>query len=433
MKVLIVGGGGREHAFAWKVAQSAQVERVYVAPGNAGTATEAKVENLSIGAEDIHALVEFAKDRQIDLTIIGPEAPLVAGIVDTFSVAGLPCFGPSRNAAQLEGSKSFSKDFLQRHNIPSAEYQTFSDLEQAVSYIQDKGAPIVVKADGLAAGKGVVVAQTEDEAIAAVTDMLSGNKFGDAGHRVVVEEFLEGEEASFIVMSDGHNALALASSQDHKARDEGDKGPNTGGMGAYSPAPVVSKAMHDRIMSEVIEPTIAGMREEGNLYTGFLYAGIMITNDNVPKVLEFNCRFGDPETQPIMMRLKSDLVSLCLAAIEGRLDSVQADWHESAAIGVVLASAGYPESASRGDVINGLQDSDLPAESKVFHAGSTLKDEQVVTAGGRVLCVTALGKDVSSAHERAYEALSKIHWEGMFYRKDIGYRAIEREKKLKNP
>ena len=427
MKVLIVGGGGREHALAWKAAQSPDVDLVYVAPGNAGTDGEENIENVAIGAEDIDGLIAFAKDRQIGLTIIGPEAPLVLGVVDAFEEAGLHCFGPRKNAAQLEGSKSFSKDFLKRHNIPTAEYETFSEVEQAKAYIQQKGAPIVVKADGLAAGKGVVVAQSEEEAITAVQDMLFGNKFGEAGHRVVIEEFLEGEEASFIVMSDGNNILPLASSQDHKARDEGDKGPNTGGMGAYSPAPVVTQEMHERIMAEVIEPTIDGMREEGNDYTGFLYAGVMISKSGSPKVLEYNCRFGDPETQPIMLRLKSDLVALCHAAVNNKLSEVSVDWDKRAALGVVLASAGYPASASKGDIISGL-DNNFTEDVKVFHAGSALQDGRTVTAGGRVLCVTALGNDVTTAQQKAYEAVEKIDWEGMFYRKDIGYRAIAREK-----
>jgi phosphoribosylamine--glycine ligase len=425
MKVLIVGGGGREHALAWKVAQSEKVDAVFVAPGNLGTASEDKVSNVDIGAEDISALKIFAKNEAIDLTIVGPENPLVDGIVDEFQQAGLPCFGPSKDAAILEGSKSFSKDFLQRHNIPTAEYQVFTDIDAANEYVKAKGAPIVVKADGLAAGKGVIIAMTENEAIVAIEDMLAGNKFGEAGHCVVIEEFMQGEEASFIVMSDGKNILPLASSQDHKARDEGDTGPNTGGMGAYSPAPVVTEEMHNRIMQEVIEPTIRGMAEEGREYVGFLYAGVMITKDGTPRVLEFNCRFGDPETQPILMRLKSDLVELCQAALDRKLNEVTADWDERAALGVVLASAGYPASASKGNLISGL-DNDFPAGTKVFHAGTAQQDSAVVTAGGRVLCVTALGETVSQAQESAYQAVAKISWDGMFYRKDIGYRAIKR-------
>jgi phosphoribosylamine---glycine ligase len=426
MKVLVVGGGGREHALAWKAAQSDQVDIVYVAPGNAGTATENKLQNVAIGAEDIPELKTFAEKEKIDLTIIGPEAPLVAGIVDEFLKAGLPCFGPTKAGAILEGSKSFSKDFLKRHNIPTAEYGVFTEVEAVIEYIKSKSMPIVIKADGLAAGKGVVIAESEGEAINTVNDMLSGNKFGEAGHRVVVEEFMQGEEASFIVMSDGEHVLPLASSQDHKARDEGDKGPNTGGMGAYSPAPVVDQAMHDRIMNEVIMPTIKGMASEDRTYAGFLYAGVMITKDGTPKVLEFNCRFGDPETQPIMMRLKSDLVSLCLAATNKTLEQTTAEWDERAALGVVTASRGYPESASKGDVINGI-DNNFPENVKVFHAGTANKDNDVVTAGGRVLCVTGLGESVTQAQQAAYDALKQINYDGMFFRKDIGYRAVKRE------
>ena len=426
MKVLIVGGGGREHALAWKAAQSEQVELVYVAPGNAGTSREEKVNNVDIGAEDISALKTFAKNEEIDLTIIGPENPLVDGIVDEFKQAGLPCFGPSKAAAILEGSKSFSKDFLQRHHIPTAEYQVFTDVDAAKVYAREKGAPIVIKADGLAAGKGVVIALSEDEAIVAIEDMLAGNKFGEAGHCVVIEEFLQGEEASFIVMSDGKNILPLASSQDHKARDEGDQGPNTGGMGAYSPAPVVTNEMHDRIMHEVIEPTISGMADEGREYVGFLYAGIMITADGTLKVLEFNCRLGDPETQPIMMRLKSDLVELCMASLHGKLNEMTVEWDKRVALGVVLASRGYPGNARKGDVISGLN-SDFPAKTKVFHAGTVQQDNDVLTAGGRVLCVTSLGETVSQAQQSAYEVVAKINWNGMFHRKDIAYRAVNRE------
>ena len=427
MKILIVGGGGREHALAWKAAQSDQVELVYVAPGNAGTSTEDKVENVAISAEDIPALKAFAEKEKIGLTIIGPEVPLVAGIVDEFQQAGLPCFGPSKVAAILEGSKSFTKDYLKKYKIPTADYDVFTEVEPAITYVKSKSIPIVIKADGLAAGKGVVIATTEEEAINTINDMLSGNKFGEAGHRVVVEEFLEGEEASFIVMVDGKNILPLASSQDHKARDEGDTGPNTGGMGAYSPAPVVDQAMHDRIMQEVIIPTVEGMESEGRTYTGFLYAGIMITKDGTPKTLEFNCRFGDPETQPIMMRLKSDLVELCLAATKGSLNECNAEWDERAALGVVTASAGYPASASKGDVISGLENADNETV-KVFHAGTKNDDNNIVTAGGRVLCVTGLGKSVTQAQAQAYEALKQINYDGMFYRKDIGYRAVKREK-----
>ena len=426
MKVLIVGGGGREHALAWKAAQSNNINRVYVAPGNAGTAHESKVTNVPVPAEDIPALVGFAKGEKIDLTIIGPELPLVAGIVDAFQENGLRCFGPGKDAAILEGSKSFTKSFLKRHKIPSASYEVFTEVRPAIDYIHSAGCPLVIKADGLAAGKGVIIARSQQEAIATVNDMLAGNKFGDAGHRIVIEEFLQGEEASFIVMSDGENILPLASSQDHKARDDGDKGPNTGGMGAYSPAPVITREIHDRIMNDVIVPTVQGMAAEGRKYTGFLYAGVMIAQDGTPNVLEFNCRFGDPETQPILLRLKSDLVELCDAAIDGKLESKQAIWDERAALGVVLASRGYPESASKGDVISGL-DSVFPEHVKVFHAGTRQENNEVVTAAGRVLCVTALGKNVTEAQRSAYTAISMINWDGMYYRTDIGHRAIAHE------
>jgi phosphoribosylamine--glycine ligase len=426
MKILIVGAGGREHALAWKTAQSDKVDIVYVAPGNAGTETEPGIENVSIDVEDIAGLTTFAKENAIDLTIIGPEMPLVLGIVDAFREENLPCFGPTKAAAILEGSKSFSKDFLKRHNIPSAGYETFSDLDQAISYIKAKGAPIVIKADGLAAGKGVIVAENEQQAIDAVSDMLSGNKFGEAGHLVVIEEFLSGEEASFIVMCDGTNILPLASSQDHKARDEGDMGPNTGGMGAYSPAPVVDDALYHRIMKEIIQPTVSGMATEGRPYTGFLYAGLMIAPDGTIRTLEFNCRFGDPETQAIIMRLKSDLTELCLAAVNGELDSVEAEWDPRACLGVVMASAGYPESASKGDIINGL-DRDYPEHTKVFHAGTASHDGNVITAGGRVLCVTGMADTVSSAQHLVYDAINLIDCDALFYRKDIGYRAVDRE------
>ncbi|CUB02478.1 phosphoribosylamine--glycine ligase [Marinomonas fungiae] len=426
MKVLVIGNGGREHALAWKAAQSADVETVFVAPGNAGTALEAKVENVNIGVEDIDALVAFAKDNDIGLTIVGPEAPLVLGVVDAFDAAGLPIFGPTKAAAQLEGSKAFSKDFLARHNIPTAEYANFTDIPAAVAYIKEKGAPIVVKADGLAAGKGVIVAQTEAEAIAAVEDMLAGNAFGEAGSRVVVEECLIGEEASFIVMVDGESVLPMASSQDHKARDNGDTGPNTGGMGAYSPAPVVTPEMHDRIMNEVIMPTVKGMNAEGNRYRGFLYAGVMVATDGTPKVLEFNCRFGDPETQPIMMRLRSDLVEMCLAAVNGELDSIEADWDPRASLGVVLAAGGYPASYNKGDVISG-HDATLPEHQKVFHAGTASKDGNVVTNGGRVLCAVSLGETVAEAQAGAYDVVKQISWDNVYFRTDIGHRAVSRE------
>ncbi len=427
MKVLVIGSGGREHALGWKAAQSPDVEKVFVAPGNAGTAREAKLENVNIGVEDIEALVAFARDNQIGLTIVGPEAPLVIGVVDAFEAAGLPCFGPSKTASQLEGSKAFTKDFLARHNIPTAAYANFTEIDPALAYIKEMGAPIVIKADGLAAGKGVIVAMTEAEAEAAVRDMLAGNAFGEAGHRVVVEEFLDGEEASFIVMADGEHILPMATSQDHKRVGEGDSGPNTGGMGAYSPAPVVTLEIHDRIMREVIEPTVRGMAAEGNPYTGFLYAGLMIDVDGAPKVIEYNCRFGDPETQPIMMRLKSDLVALCQTALERKLDTVTTEWDERAAMGVVLAAGGYPGDYAKGAVINGLDGADS-ADAKIFHAGTATKDGAVVTSGGRVLCATALGSSVSEAAQKAYQLADKISWDGMFMRRDIGYRAIAREK-----
>jgi phosphoribosylamine--glycine ligase len=427
MKVLIIGNGGREHALSWKVAQSNDVSQVFVAPGNAGAAGENKVSNVDIGVEDIAGLLAFAKENDVDLTIVGPEAPLVIGVVDAFTEAGLKCFGPTAGAAQLEGSKAFTKDFLAKHDIPTAYYGVFTDAEKACEYIAAQGAPIVVKADGLAAGKGVICATTVEEAQDAARDMLIDNKFGDAGARVVVEEFLVGEEASFIVMVDGDNVLPLATSQDHKARDNGDKGPNTGGMGAYSPAPVVTEEMHQRIMREVIYPTVEGMKNDGYPYTGFLYAGIMIAPDGTPKVLEYNCRFGDPETQPIMMRLKSDLTQLCLAALDKKLDQTTADWDQRAAVGVVLAAGGYPEDYTKGHVITGLDDCDT-ADCKTFQAGTALSDDgDVVTAGGRVLCVTALGDSVTEAQGKAYQAIEKISWDGMFCRTDIAYRAIARE------
>ncbi len=425
MNVLIIGGGGREHALAWKTAQSPLVRKVFVAPGNAGTALEPGVENVPIEADDWVALRYFALEHGIALTIVGPEAPLVEGIVDKFRAAGLKCFGPGQSAAQLEGSKSFCKEFLVRHGIPTASYATFAEAAPAADYIATLPTPIVVKADGLAAGKGVVIAMTHEEALAAVNDMLIGNAFGEAGNRVVIEEFLEGEEASFIVMADGTHALALATSQDHKARDDGDKGPNTGGMGAYSPAPVVTPEIHDRVMREVIGPTLAGMAKDGMPYTGFLYAGLMIAKDGTPKVLEFNCRFGDPETQPIMMRLKSDLVGLCLAAIEGKLDQATVEWDPRPALGVVLAAGGYPDRYRKGDVISGLPRQES-ANAKVFHAGTRQHDWHIVTSGGRVLCVCALGDTVADAQRQAYEVAGKIHWKGLNYRKDIGHKAIGR-------
>ena len=425
MKILIVGGGGREHALAWKTAQSPLAKKVYVAPGNAGTALEPNLENVRIAASDVQGLLAFALREGIDLTIIGPEAPLVLGIVDAFKAAGLKCYGPTKAAAQLEGSKAFCKDFLARHHIPTAAYQTFTDIESALAYVEKQGAPIVVKADGLAAGKGVVVAQTLDEAFSAIRDMLGGNAFGAAGHRVVIEEFLQGEEASFIVMADGQHALAMASSQDHKARDDGDTGPNTGGMGAYSPAPVVTPAVHARAMEEVILPTLRGMAADGIPYTGFLYAGLMVAADGSIKVLEFNCRFGDPETQPIMMRLKSDLPALCLKALDSKLDQVDTEWDSRPALGVVMAAKGYPEDYAKGDPITGLPDRES-ADVKVFHAGTAMNQEVPVTSGGRVLCVCALGENVAEAQKKAYDQAAKIHWPGAFYRKDIGHRAISR-------
>jgi len=426
MKVLIIGSGGREHALAWKAAQSNQVEKLFVAPGNAGTAQEPKVENIAIEASNINALVDFAGKESIDLAIVGPEAPLVEGIIEAFNQAGLRCFGPTRGAAQLEGSKAFSKDFLARHNIPTATYKTFTEIEPAKDYIREQGAPIVVKADGLAAGKGVIIAQSEDEAISAAKGMLCENAFGKAGHRVVIEECLQGEEASFIVMVDGKNILPLATSQDHKARDNGDTGPNTGGMGAYSPAPVVTPEIYDRTMKEVIEPTVTGMASDGHPYTGFLYAGLMIAADGTPKVLEYNCRFGDPETQPILLRLKSDLTEMCMAASDGRLDQIQAEWDDRAALGVVMAAGGYPASYHKGDVISGLPDT-AQEGLKVFHAGTKIQDGQVVTNGGRVLCATALGTSVSEAQSKAYELAKGITWDNVYYRTDIGNRAVARE------
>lgn len=426
MKVLVVGAGGREHALAWKAAQSPKVDTVYVAPGNAGTALEPGLTNIDISPEDIQALVDFARQESVELTIVGPEAPLVLGIVDRFNEAGLKIFGPTAAAAQLEGSKAFSKDFLKRHNIPTAAYQNFTDVESAKNYVRANRLPIVIKADGLAAGKGVIIATTVQQADVAIEDMLAGNRFGDAGHRVVIEEFLEGEEASFIVMADGDNAVAFASSQDHKARDNGDKGPNTGGMGAYSPAPVVSPKVHDWVMQHVIKPTIKGMAEEGHPYTGFLYAGLMISADGSAKVLEYNCRFGDPETQPIMMRLKSDLVELCEQAVAAELKPVPVDFDSRAAVGVVMAAGGYPASYSKGDTIHGLPN-DSREDTKVFHAGTKLADDQVVTQGGRVLCCTALGDNVTEAQQRAYQLVEQISWDNVYYRTDIAHRAISRE------
>ena len=434
MNILVIGSGGREHALAWKASQSASAQTVYVAPGNAGTAIEPGLKNVAIGAGDFAALAEFAKSNNVGLTIVGPEQPLVDGIVDYFNERQLPIFGPSSGAAQLEGSKSFTKDFLARHNIPTAFYETFTEVEPALEYLHKIGAPIVVKADGLAAGKGVIVAMNLDEAEAAVRDMLAGNAFGEAGHRVVIEEFLDGEEASFIVMADGTNVLPMATSQDHKRVGVGDTGPNTGGMGAYSPAPVVDDVIYQRVMDEVIYPTVQGMAEEGNSYTGFLYAGLMIMADGTPKVIEYNCRFGDPETQPIMLRMQSDLVAHCLAAIDGTLNNQQTSWNQKPSVGVVLAAGGYPNSYNKGDIISGLPSLDSNSASadvseKVFHAGTTEINGNICTNGGRVLCVTALGENVSDAQVQAYKLAAKISWNGMFYRDDIAWRAIEREQK----
>ncbi|HTQ98920.1 MAG TPA: phosphoribosylamine--glycine ligase [Candidatus Acidoferrum sp.] len=426
MKVMIIGSGGREHALAWKVAQSSRVEHVFVVPGNAGTATEAKVSNVVIDIGDFAALTKFVQDNGVALTIVGPEAPLVAGVVDYFSERGLPCFGPRKGAAQLEGSKAFTKDFLARHKIPTAAYGNFTSIDQALEFLRKQQLPIVIKADGLAAGKGVIIAQTLAEAEATVRDMLSGNSFGSAGHRVVIEEFMVGEEASFIVMVDGKTALPFATSQDHKARDDGDKGPNTGGMGAYSPAPVVTPQVHERVMREVIMPTVRGMAAEGNTYVGFLYAGLMIDTSGAPRVVEFNCRFGDPEAQPVMMRLQTDLVMLCEAALSGTLDQHRIDFDSRASIGVVLAAGGYPDNYAKGKIISGT-DKPAPANTKLFHAGTRLEGSNIVTNGGRVMCATALGSTVSQAQTSAYQLAANITWDNIYYRRDIGWRAIARE------
>ncbi len=426
MKILIVGSGGREHALAWKCAQSSRVSEVLVAPGNGGTATEPRVRNVNVAAEDIAGLVALAKSEHVGLTIIGPEGPLVLGIVDAFAAAGLRCFGPRQAAAQLEGSKAFSKEFLKRHGIPTAAYATFSRDNFDPAWVRAQRTPIVVKASGLAAGKGVVIVDSADEAIATAQGMFGG-QFGSAGDQVVIEEFLPGEEASFIVMADGKHILTMATSQDHKRLRDADAGPNTGGMGAYSPAPVVDRAMHERIMREVIEPTIRGLAKDGTPYTGFLYAGIMVHPDGTPNVLEYNCRFGDPETQPILMRLQSDLVELCEAALDQRLDTVRADWDTRAALGVVLAAGGYPDSVRKGDLIDGL-DAAAKLPGKVFHAGTKLENGRVLTNGGRVLCAVGLGDSVSAAQGQAYALVGKISWSGMQCRRDIGYRAIARER-----
>jgi phosphoribosylamine--glycine ligase len=426
MKILIIGSGGREHALAWKCAQGADVDEVLVAPGNAGTAREERVRNVAVSSDDIEALAQLAQDEDVALTIVGPEAPLVAGCVDRFDELGLPCFGPTAEAAQLEGSKAFTKDFLARYDIPTAAYRTFTELGPALAYIREQGAPIVIKADGLAAGKGVIVAHTLAEAEQAATDMLELGSFGDAGARIVVEEFLDGEEASFIVITDGDAILPLATSQDHKARDEGDVGPNTGGMGAYSPAPVVTPEIEARIMNRVIRPTLNGMKADGHPYLGFLYAGLMIMSDGTPKVIEYNCRMGDPETQPILARLKSDLVDICLATLDGSLRERTAVWDARAALGVVMAAGGYPGSYDKGKVISGLDDADSNTQ-KVFHAGTALTGDGVVTSGGRVLCVVGLGENVATAAQTAYAAVDKIDWDDMYVRRDIGHRAIARE------
>lgn len=426
MNILIIGNGGREHALAWKVAQDPRVEKIFIAPGNAGTAAESKCENVAIDVLAIDQLADFAEHNNVELTIVGPEAPLVAGVVDTFRLRNLDIYGPTAAAAQLEGSKAFTKDFLARHNIPTGRYANFTEVEPALAYLREQGAPIVIKADGLAAGKGVIVAMTLAEAEAAVIDMLAGNAFGDAGSRVVIEEFLEGEEASFIVMVDGENVLPMATSQDHKRVGDGDTGPNTGGMGAYSPAPVVTDAVHQRVLDEIIYPTVRGMAAEGNVYTGFLYAGLMIDKDGAPKIIEYNCRFGDPETQPILLRLESSLVLLIEAALAKALDKVEAQWDPRPSLGVVIASGGYPADYSAGHEIKGL-DVAAQLEGKVFHAGSSLKEGKIINTGGRVLCATALGNSVAEAQANAYKLAEKISWEGSFYRKDIGYRAIARE------
>jgi phosphoribosylamine--glycine ligase len=424
MRVLVVGGGGREHALAWKCAASHRVQQVFVAPGNAGTATEPKVSNVDIAADDIDALLQFAINQHIDITIIGPEGPLVAGIVDGFRAAGQRCFGPSRNAARLEGSKAFTKEFLKRHRIPTASFATFTAATFDEGYMRAQRLPLVIKADGLAAGKGVVICDTHDSAVATARAMLMGS-FGAAGNTIVIEEFLPGEEVSFIVVASDQQVIALATSQDHKRRDDGDKGPNTGGMGAYSPAPIVTPQLHQRIMREVIEPTLKGLRDDGSPYVGFLYAGLMIAPDGTPNVVEFNCRFGDPEAQPVMMRLQSDLIDLCEAALDGTLDRTDVRWDPRAALGVVMAAGGYPDAYRKGDPISGLEAA-AALPGKVFHAGTLREGEHIVTAGGRVLCAVGLGETVSAAQLQAYNLVHAIHWNLVQYRLDIGYRAIKR-------
>ena len=427
MRVLVVGSGGREHALAWALAKSDRVDNVLVAPGNAGTAAEPGVENVPVGAEDIDGLLELAKTAQIDLTVIGPEAPLVAGIVDRFKKHGLRCFGPTASGARLEGSKAYTKDFLQRYNIPTAAYKNFTDIDAALAYAETCTLPTVVKADGLAAGKGVIIAHTREEAVAAVNRVMNDRAFGEAGNEIVIEDFLDGEEASFMAIVDGEAILPLATSQDHKARDDGDKGPNTGGMGAYSPAPVIDAAMTERVMNEVMRPTVEGLKKDGEHYTGFLYAGLMIGADGVPRVLEFNCRMGDPETQPILFRLKTDLVDLIDAALDGKLNEVSADWDPRPSLGVVLAAGGYPDSYNKGDIITGL-DADESEDVKIFHAGTKATSAGVATNGGRVLCAVALGKNVADAQTKAYELVKRINWDNVYYRNDIGYRAVARER-----
>lgn len=427
MKILVIGGGGREHALAWSLAQSPQVDKVLVAPGNAGTADELGVENVEIAATDIDDLLEFAGSIGIDLTVVGPEAPLVDGIVDRFVAAGLRCFGPTASAARLEGSKAYSKEFMERHGIPTAAHQSFTEVDKALDYLQRRATPIVIKADGLAAGKGVVVARNFDEAESAIRQMLQHGAFGAAGKKIVIEDFLEGEEASFIAMVDGHNVLPLATSQDHKARDDGDSGPNTGGMGAYSPAPVITEAVATRIMTDIMRPTVEGMQKDGNPYLGFLYAGLVIAPDGTAKVLEFNCRLGDPETQPLLFRLKSDLVALIEATLDRRLGNIQAEWDPRVALGVVMTAGGYPGEYRRGDVVRGIPER-LPEHQKVFHAGTARDGDTIVTSGGRVLCTVALGNTVTEAQREAYRLAGEIGWRDLYYRKDIGYRAVDRER-----
>lgn len=426
MNILVIGNGGREHALAWKASQSPLAETVFVAPGNAGTHQEPGITNVDIAATDLEALKEFALNNAVGLTIVGPEVPLVEGVVDLFQSAGLKIFGPSAAAAQLEGSKAFTKDFLKTFKIPTADYGVFSETGNAIDFVRNGSFPIVIKADGLAAGKGVIIAQTEEDAVQTIHDMLAGNRFGEAGHRVVIEEFLEGEEVSYICMVDGKHILPMASSQDHKARDNGDLGPNTGGMGAYSPAPRITPELDEKILREVIEPTVKGMAEQGNNFSGFLYAGLMISDDNELKTLEYNVRFGDPETQPIMMRLNSDIVELCLAAIDGRLNEVKADWDTRCSLGVVMAAGGYPDEYNKGMEISGLETVDAD-NRKVFHAGTANRNNKIVTDGGRVLCVVGLGDKVSDSQKVAYDGVKQINWDQSYFRTDIGYRAIDRE------